>query len=134
MTSTTSATYSGQLRSLWFGLLAGPIVWTIYFLLGYGLIESVCKLGLLESRILGLATVSTVIVGLTVLALLITLYAGFLAYRNWQRIKDDELDGSQSDRPEENSRFMALAGLLLSGLFSLTILLTGVPAFILPPC
>ena len=134
MTSTASQTYTGQLRSLWFGLLAGPIVWSVYFLVGYGLTEFVCKLGLLEFRILGLAALSAIIVGLTLVALLITLYAGFLAYRNWQRMKEDEPDEGQPSWPAENSQFMALTGLLLNGLFSLTILVSGIPAFFLPPC
>lgn len=134
MTSATSPAYSGHLRSLWFGLLAGPIVWSIYFIVGYGATEYVCKLGLLEFRILGLAAISAIIVGLTLIALLITLYAGFLAYRNWQRVGKDASEGPPSHRPEENTQFMAQAGMLLSGLFTLIILLTGIPAFVLPPC
>jgi hypothetical protein len=134
MTSITPQTYSGHLRSLWFGLLAGPIAWSIYFLVGYGLTEFVCKLGQLEFRIWGLAALSAIIMGLTLVALLVTLYAGFLAYRNWQRVKEDEPEEVQPSPPEENSRFLALVGLLLSGLFSLVILLTGIPTFFLSPC
>jgi hypothetical protein len=134
MTSTASRSYTGHLRSLWFGLLAGPITWSVYFMAGYSLIEFTCKLGLLEFRILGLAALSAIVVGLTLIALLVTLYAGFLAYRNWQQVQEDEPDRAQQSRPEENSRFMALAGMLLSGLFSLLILLTGIPTFFLPPC
>jgi hypothetical protein len=116
------------------GLLAGPIIWSVYFLAGYGLTEFVCKLGLLEFRILGLPALSAIIAGLTVAALLVTLYAGFLAYRRWQQVAADEPGEGQPSRLEENSQFMALAGVLLNGLFALTILLTGVPVFFLPAC
>ncbi|HXV97953.1 MAG TPA: hypothetical protein VEC93_05985 [Anaerolineae bacterium] len=123
-----------QLRWLWFGLLAGPLVWGVYFLGGYGLTEFVCKLGLLKFRILGLPALSATIVGLTMAALLVTLYAGFLAYRNWQQVAAVEPGEGQPNRLEENSQFMTLAGVLLNGLFALTILLTGLPAFFLPSC
>ena len=38
------------------------------------------------------------------------------------------------NRAEERHRFMALGGLLLSGLFALAILLTGIPALVLEAC
>jgi hypothetical protein len=125
---------SSKLGALWFGLLAGPIIWSVYFMVGYGLVEFVCKLGLLGFNLLGLSAVSVIITGLTLVALLATLYGGFLAYRKWQQLKRDEADQVNRGRAEESRVFMALAGVLLSGLFALLILLTGLPALVLRPC
>jgi biopolymer transport protein ExbB/TolQ len=134
-----------HLRSLWFGVLAGPITWTVHFLVGYGLVEVACRLRLLESQLLGLTALSVIILVLTLVALLVTLYAGFLAYRNWRRMQVERREGVKQRREaaersdqrrlvEESGRFMAFGGVLLNGLFSFVILVTGIPVLILPPC
>lgn len=131
MTTQTPSSSAPNLWALWFGLLAGPLVWSVYFIAGYGLVEFACKLGLLQFNLLGLNAIAAAIIGLTLIALLVTLYAGLLAYQKWQQVRRDELDSGQA---EKSRVFMAQAGVLLSGLFALLILLTGIPAFILRPC
>jgi hypothetical protein len=126
------------LRSLWFGALSGPIVWSLHFLIGYGLTEIACRLGILESQVMGLPVLSIIILLLTLAALLITLFAGVLAYRNWQDLKRASLAPSLAtglQRVDQDSgRFMAFGGLLLNGLFSFLILATGLPTLVLSPC
>jgi hypothetical protein len=128
------STETRSLWALWFGLLAGPLIWSVYFMAGYALVEFACKLGLLRFNLLGLSAVSAIIIGLTLVALLATLYAGFVAYQKWQRMRRDESDQVDRGRAEKSPMFMALAGVLLSGLFALLILLTGIPALVLRPC
>jgi hypothetical protein len=120
-------------RTLWLGLLAGPLTWIVYFMIGYLLVEAVCKSDFLNFSLLGLPAVSTIILILTAIGVFITIYAGFISYRKWRQGPEAEsLIGEQlSHKPV---RFMALAGLLLSGLFTLIILMTGISVFILRPC
>lgn len=127
-----------SLHSLWFGVLAGPIVWSLYFLAGYGLSEVACRLRLLESPMMGLTALSLLILLLTLVALIVTLSAGFVAYRNWRHVNRAGLSSSSaagSHRLDRDSgQFMALAGLMLSALFSFLILVTGLPVLVLHPC
>lgn len=138
-----------DLNSAWYFVLTGPLTWSVYFLVGYGLIEAACKAGLLEAQLLGLTVLSLVILALTLVALLVTLYAGFVAYRNWRPIGTHRelamgqgpvapMGQNADDRPsrpdEDAGRFMGFAGVLLNALFSLLILVTGLPALVLNPC
>ena len=127
----TQATPQQAARSLWLGLLAGPLTWAVYFILGYLLVEAVCKAGFLNISLFGL---TALILLLTVIGLVITLYASLYNYRKWQQAPEKgslDFDDPLGHKP---ARFMALAGLLLSGLFGLIILLTGISVFILRPC
>ena len=130
----TQATPQQTTYSLWLGLLAGPLTWVVYFILGYLLVEAVCKTGFLNISLLGLTALSAIILLLTVIGLFITLYTSFFNYRKWRQAPEKgnlDFDDPLGHRP---ARFMALAGLLLSALFALIILLTGVSVFILRPC
>lgn len=126
--------HPGENRLLWFGLLTGPIVWSVYFLVVYAIVEVACWAGLQGSDLEGLNALSFIVLGLTFAALLITFYFGFLAYRTWQRMSRHTANYAGQSQAEQRSGFMAFAGVLLSGLFALTILLNGIPALILRPC
>jgi hypothetical protein len=116
-------------RSLWFGLVGGPIVYSLHFLAVYLLAETACQADLLRYRILGLEAISFWVVVLTIVAAAITGYSTFLAYGNWRRGRGRDRNGASGYRP-----FMAFVGLWLSGLFTVTILLTGLPALFLVLC
>lgn len=116
--------------SLWFGLLGGPFVWAVHFLLSYGLIEIACRTGLwMDFTVLGLSGVSFVVLLLTLAAILATACAGWLAHRNEPRTQDGE-----PGQAEERSAFMAHTGVLLCGLFGVLVLLGGISALVLRPC
>ena len=116
-------------RSLWFGLLAGPIVYSVHFLVVYLLVEAACKADLLHFSVLSFNGIAVSVLVLTILAALINLVAGVLTYRTWQRRKDIEGGTQGSYAP-----FMALVGVWLNGLFAITILATGIPPLFLQPC
>ena len=115
--------------SLWFSLLAGPIVYSLHFMLVYFVVEAACVENLLRFTWLGLNGISWVVVALTILAALLNGLAGLLAYRNWQQRKESEGGTRGSYAP-----FMALVGVSLNALFTVTILVTGLPALFLQPC
>lgn len=107
---------------LWFGVLAGPIAWTVHLLLSYALLPLACASGLLI--LLHAVTLATA---------LVTAAAGFVAYRRQSEPGTDDRGGVRG--PSTGYvRFMARSGVALSALFLFVILLEGLPVFFLGPC
>ena len=118
-------------RWLWFGLASGPIVYSLYFVIGYLLAEASCVADLLRYRVWGLEAISFWIIVLTVVAAAITGFSTVVALRHWWRTRmDDESPTAERSYPP----FMAFVGAWLSGIFTLFILLSGVPPFFLVIC
>jgi hypothetical protein len=130
--SSTAPPKVRQISPEWATLLAGPLVWAVYFLVGYTLAEFGCRGLWLAGQIAGLPAVSVVVAGLTLAALAISVWAGWRTWRRWRALRRDP--DASLNRAEERQRFMVLGGLLLSGLFTLAIFLTGLPALILEGC
>jgi len=110
------------LLALWAGLLCGPIAWLLQLQTAYILIPWSCAH---DVNAISLHLV-------TVAALLLTAAGGFISWRNWQRTgkKKHDNEGEAISR----SRFMSILGLFTSAMFFLTILVQGIPSFILHPC
>jgi hypothetical protein len=124
-------------RMLWIQLLAGPVLWSVHFLLSYLIVEAACQAGW-NFNILGINGLSCIIIILTILALLGTLLFSLRSYRGW---RDLHVDRTLMDEFQESSSwfegpvdFMYISGLLLSALFAATILMVGLPALFLQPC
>ncbi|HRW05475.1 MAG TPA: hypothetical protein P5121_10290 [Caldilineaceae bacterium] len=118
-------------RSLWIGLFSGPVIYSLYFVTGYLFAEATCTADLLHFRILGLEAVSFWLIVLTLGAAVVTGSCMVMALGNWRRTQRDE----ESRHPERSyPPFMAFVGAWLNGLFTLFILLTGVPSFFLVIC
>lgn len=116
---------------LWFGLGSGPIVYSLYFVIGYFFAEAACVADLLHYRLFGLEAISFWVIVLTLMAAAITGFSTVVAFRHWWRTRgDDEAYEAELSYPP----FMAFVGAWLSGLFTLFILLSGVPAYFLVIC
>jgi hypothetical protein len=97
--------------SLWFGLLAGPLAWTLHELLSYAMVTLACANN---------AGFVLHIVTLGALALAATgVYVAVRAY------------GTQ---PAEEVRFVSAAGALVSGVFVFAILMEAIPNAVVSPC
>jgi hypothetical protein len=123
-------------RSPWVHFLGGPVIWGIHFMVSYVWVEFACRANLLvlDSTILGLTVLSWIMLLLTVVAVLAALYVGWASYSAWRRIRESRKMDELEAWGVESRRFMAFAGMFLSALFSLVILLTGLPALVLGPC
>lgn len=124
-------------RMLWIQLLAGPVLWSVHFLLSYLLVEAACQVGW-NFSILGMNGLSFIVIVLTILAIISTILFALKSYRGW---KDLNPDRSLRDEFRESSYwfegsvdFMYFTGLFLSILFGATILMVGLPALFLQPC
>ena len=97
--------------SLWFGVLAGPVAWTLHELLSYALVRLACANN--TGFLLHIVTLGT---------LAIAAAGAFVAFRAY---------GAEA---LEEARFLAGAGVLVSGLFMFTILMEGIPNAVVSPC
>ena len=134
MTRTAQERDVTQVDPQWYTLLAGPVIWTVYFAVVYVLAEFGCRGGWLAGRLGGYPAASVVSVVLTLAALAVAGVATFRIWRRWQAVRGRRAAGAEWSQVEERGRFMVLAGLMLGLLFTYLILLTGVPALLLDPC
>jgi hypothetical protein len=120
-------------RGLLFGLLAAPIAWATLHMFDYLWIETACQAGLLGGTLAGLGGVAWVVLAATLIALVVAVVAGILSFRRWRALRDAQA-ARDLDPVEARSSFLALSGVLVSALFALLIVMTGVPVLLVAPC
>ena len=137
MSESVPARQGTESRMLWVQLLAGPILWSIHFLLSYLVVETFCRAGW-NFNILGTSGLSFIVIVLTILAVLATALFALRSYRGWRgihadrRLRDEFRESASWF--EGSTDFMFFTGFLLSVLFAATILMVGLPALFLQPC
>ncbi|HET7586275.1 MAG TPA: hypothetical protein VFK13_15290 [Gemmatimonadaceae bacterium] len=111
---------------LWFGFLGAPAAWTVHLLTSYTVHALGCRAGVGSA-------LRWWLIGLTLVCAAVATAAGVVGYGTWRRTHQGPL-GAQSP-PAGAAAFVGLAGVLLSAVFVLGILLGGlVPAIALPLC
>jgi hypothetical protein len=122
-THSAPAEHAVPLGALWFGLFGAPVVWSIQLMLNFALVAHSC-FPASEPRTTpifgGLGFTVTLV---SVVALVIALAAGTTAWRSWR-----------ATRREGRTRFMAIAGMLVSGLFVLGVVMNSIPLFLVSLC
>jgi hypothetical protein len=123
-------------RRLWTDLLVGPVVWAVHFLVVYVLAEAVCMGGRIAFPLIDGTVLNLIILAVTVAALGLVVWRGLPSYRAWRGSPSGRDVRSSTGRwaAEDRTAFMALAGFLLSGFFTLVILLVVFPFLLLQPC
>jgi hypothetical protein len=130
---------------LFFGLAAGPIVWSIHLVANYALASHSCfpdgaPRFLAPS---GIGRVWLTLVAIDGLAMLVTAIAALISYRNWRTTRRETSEHASPAAGHANelveigegrTRFLALWGMLTSAGFILTILFDLVGLFVLPLC
>ncbi len=123
-------------RWLWFAVLGGPAAWSIQLLVNYPLAAHFCyprNVPLSKPTFGGLWTA---LITVNAIMLLTTLAAGAAAIVIWRSARD-QATGPHDPVLESGAgrvRYMAYAGMLVSGLFLFAILMSGLPLFIVPVC
>jgi hypothetical protein len=112
---------------LWFGLLGGPVAWSVHFLLVYGLSEGLCASGGTAATLFGFPLLNGSVLLATIIAALVALGCLVLARRTSSE--------QRSTGPEyERTDYMSKIGILSSGLFLFVILFEGLIVLVSPPC
>jgi hypothetical protein len=125
-------------RDSLFALIAGPLVWTVHFLTLYVFTAIACAKGFFDDEILDVRVVQLFGGAVTVVAVALILDAMMLAYRRWRGMPWDGQPGPlpPHDKNDVDSRrrFMAYAGLLLSGLALIATIWETLPIVFFASC
>jgi hypothetical protein len=122
--------------ALWFGLLGAPVAWCLQELINVSLAGHACyphdvplAMPLFE-HLIGIS------VGVEAVAFAVCLVAGVVAFACWRKARGEksgdlhQLLGSGDGR----TRFMAIAGIMTSGLFAVGTALSALNLAAIPPC
>lgn len=110
-----------RLLPLWFAFLGPPLIWAARFGVNYVLLPYTCAH---DAALL-----------LHIITLVALLGIGWAAVVAWKiRRARDGMEPVELGGMEARARFMALAGLLGSGIFFAAIVAEGVAVFIIDPC
>lgn len=117
--------------SLLYSITAGPILWFVHFMLVYMVAELGCRSNFNNVFYHTPETIRTIVLVLTVIALVGVIGGGGLAYRNWQALPNA---GDSDTTDVIRTRFLVMMGGLLTALFILSIVATAAPAFVVSVC
>jgi hypothetical protein len=113
--------HRGRVGSLstWFGLLGAPVAWSLQELVNVGLAGYACYphgIPLAEPLWAGMSATTLAI---EIAAIVISIAAGLVAFANWRRSRDEKPGGAGRlvGSGDGRTRFMAMAGMMVSGLF-----------------
>ncbi len=122
--------------NLWFAIVGAPMAWVMQLTVNSVLAGNACyphDVPLAQPAWAGLLQASTAV---EAVALLICLWAGATAWRNWRRSRAEAPgDGHQAIASGDGrTRFMAMVGLMSSGVFFLATLIAFGFIGTVPPC
>ncbi len=134
----SSARSSASLGALWFGLLGGPVAWTLQLLIDYPLVAHACFPDAAPRIAPTIESLQLQILVTSAIALAVAALALFIAVRSWRTLggvlEDARTDCTDAAPPLGRARFMALAGILASGITIVGIVLHAGFILILAPC
>jgi hypothetical protein len=122
--------------ALWFGLFGAPAMWSLQLVTNSAFVSHSCfpKSVPLATPITG--SLWGVVLLTSIVAAVVAAAAGATAWRSWRRTQEEHHGGHETllEVGEGRTRFMAVAGLLLSTIFLFGIVMNALPLFLLPPC
>lgn len=125
-------------RDSLFSLIAGPLVWTAHFLTLYIFTAIACAHGFFHQEVLGVRVVPLVGGAVTLVAVALILDAAVLSYRRWRGMPSEgqpaPLPPHDANDVASRRRFMAYAGLLLSGLALIATIWETLPIVFFATC
>lgn len=125
----------GVLR-LFAGMVLAPLAWALEVLVGYALAAHACYPADVALATPTWAALRTVVDGVSLALWMLLFVGGAIAWSNWKATRPESnvdhhhILQSGDGRP----RFMALCGLIVSGLFAVVLLFTSVGILWVPSC
>ncbi len=118
--------------------LAGPVIWSVHFMLVYLIVEAACTGDGPGLQVFDPPVPTVVTLAATIVAALACLAAAGWSYRRWRAsqhgLANEAERPSGEDDEHDNRASLAFAGFVLSLLGVVTVLLVGLPALVLPAC
>lgn len=113
------------------GIVGGPLVWTVHFLLVYVFTAVACAFRFADLTFLGTSIVNSLMVIATLLAVAVIGWLGWLAWGRYRRAGGPE----RTDDPLlSRHQFFSLVALLLCVLSAIGVVYEGIPLLMLPAC
>ena len=122
--------------ALWFGLFGAAVAWSIQELAGYAIISHACYPSWEPRFIPAASGVWTITLVLSLIMVVLGLAGGATAYGSWRRTRqpDSGVEGRQLDHGEDRARFMAMSGMVVSGIVLFNLAMNAIVLFLVPPC
>jgi hypothetical protein len=120
------------LLALCFGIVGAPLAWSIELLTGSALTGHQCFPRYLPRVLPMWAGTWGFLLGMSIAAFVLAIAAVLVAWRSWQRTSDEKPGSAHGG--EGRTRFMAMSGLICSGLFLLALLFTLAVILLVPLC
>lgn len=111
--------------------VAGPVIWTVHFMVVYLVVEAGCTGEGPGLGRLGPPVPTVVTLAATVVAVVACLACSGWAHRRWRA---DQAAVAGSPEPREGGGSLAFMGMVLSLLGVVVVLFVGLPALVLPAC
>jgi hypothetical protein len=132
-------------RMLWFGLFGGPVAWSVQTLVNLSLASHACYPQLFPLDAPTTGGLRGIVFVVSILAVLVSSAAAVSAWRAWQFTRHEHQQASGKadqhraetaalETGEGRTRFMALAGVLMSTTFVLVALVHLSTVFLITPC
>jgi len=124
------------LGALWFGLFGAAVAWSIQELAGYASIAHACYPSWQPRFIPVVPGVWTTTLIMSLVMVGLGIAAGLTAYRSW-RLTRRESSGAEERQLEvgdDRARFMAISGIIVSGILLFNLLMNAIVLFLVPPC
>lgn len=126
------------LAPLWFGLLGGPVAWTLQLLIDYPLVAHYCFPDAARRIVPTIDSLHLLVSIVSLLALAVAIAALLAASRNWRgsggEFGSERSELTEAAPPPGRVRFMALGGILASSLTIVGIVIHGGFVLALAPC
>jgi hypothetical protein len=106
---------------LWIAVLGAAIIWFLQLQTSYSLVVYACASGAVWA-----------LHAASLLFLILAAIPGWIGWQHWKL--DSQANNKRKSTHAGRQRFMALLGLMLTGLFLLLILAQAIPSFFFDPC
>ncbi len=121
---------------VWFSILAAPLAWAARLLVNYTIAGQHCT-GAANIGAMALpdGRIATILL-IDLLALLLAIIAGCIAYGRWREARSENTGGAHHlvHSGEGRARFLAMCGMLTSTLFGVAVIIDAIGTIIGPPC
>jgi len=120
------------LKRLWLGMLLAPGVWLLMEVVGYYLSARSCYQEIEGVPLAGTAHPAVTQAILMAVGVIVGIIGLVISLGSWRAVQPSAKRG---DSPEwGRAHFMSFGGVLVSALFTLGIVMFGIPAFVLNAC